>query len=152
MQTDTPNQRTGSRGPAARLRSQILTSGESESPRESQRIPENPKVPISRPTFHYKAQLAKGKRALLNQRAKCIQSSADPSPNRALLFVCLGCLSARISGEQWTQWVLKTPNNKSNLFIIIYESVQKYATLVKKRKIVPSLLNSLKKKGSPKSI
>jgi len=139
VQTDTPNQRTGSRGPAARLRSQILTAGESESPKESQRIPENP---ISRPTFHYKAQLAKGKRALLNQRAKCIQSSADPSPNRALLFVCLGCLSARISGEQWTQWVLKTPNNKSNLFIIINESVQKYATLVKKRKIVPSLLNT----------
>lgn len=116
-------------------RSQILTAGESESPRESQRIRENP---ISRPTFHYKAQLAKGKRALLNQRAKCIQSSTDSSPNRALLFVCLGCLSARpktkISGEQWTQWLLKTPNNKSNLFIIINESVQKYATLVIKRK------------------
>jgi len=135
VQTDTPNQRTGSRGPAARLRSQILTAGESESPKESQRIPENP---ISRPTFHYKAQLAKGKRALLNQRAKCIQSSADPSPNRALLFVCLGCLSARpktkISGEPWTRWVLKKLNNKSNLFIIINESVQKYATLVIKRK------------------
>jgi len=64
------------------LRSEILGAGESE----RWRIPEIP-APSSRPASHNKAQLVKGKRALLNQRAT--KSKSQSAAHKSCIIICL---------------------------------------------------------------